>query len=449
MKKSIRTTYWFIISIFKRYAFLIIGSLVIGVIVTINAAAIISLIPRSQTIYIGRPGSYDLSQLPLDIQQQISSGLTQLDTTGNPQPDIAVSWNIQESGKVYEFLLDTERTWQDGQLITAGDFDITLQNVEVDKTLGNKLIFRLKDQYAPFPAIVSQPLFRKINYRKYVFFNRTKIIGTNDFSITKIKTSGGVISELTLKSPKETKIYRFYPTEEDVITAFMLGHVDKIEQLTIPDKLSGWKNVRIDQQKYTDRYVAVFFNTQDANLSNKSIRQALAYGIKKDDTAVRALSPINPFSWAFNPQVKPYGFDPVLAKELLDKNSTDAALKITITTTGAFIEQADAIAAGWRGLGMEVDVKVVNFPDTNNYQVLLIGQYIPKDPDQYAYWHSTQGTNFTHYNNPRIDKLLEDGRKTVDQDERTLIYQDFQRFLVEDCPAIFLNYLSSFTVTRN
>src|SRR3990172_2848071 len=139
MKKSIRTTYWFIISIFKRYAFLIIGSLVIGVIVTINAAAIISLIPRSQTTYIGRPGSYDLSQLPLDIQQQISSGLTQLDTTGNPQPDIAVSWNIQESGKVYEFLLDTERTWQDGQPITAGDFDITLQNVEVDKTLGNKL----------------------------------------------------------------------------------------------------------------------------------------------------------------------------------------------------------------------------------------------------------------------------------------------------------------------
>jgi peptide/nickel transport system substrate-binding protein len=64
--------------------------------------------------------------------------------------------------------------------------------------------------------------------------------------------------------------------------------------------------------------------------------------------------------------------------------------------------------------------------------------------------HSTQNTtNITHLNNPRIDKLLEDGRKTLDLNLRKSIYSDFQRFLVEEVPAIFLFYPETYTLTRN
>jgi ABC-type transport system substrate-binding protein len=61
------------------------------------------------------------------------------------------------------------------------------------------------------------------------------------------------------------------------------------------------------------------------------------------------------------------------------------------------------------------------------------------DPDQYLFWHSTQTkTNLTQTNNPKIDKLLEEGRQTFDQQERKKIYQEFQKILLEECPAIFL-----------
>jgi peptide/nickel transport system substrate-binding protein len=73
----------------------------------------------------------------------------------------------------------------------------------------------------------------------------------------------------------------------------------------------------------------------------------------------------------------------------------------------------------------------------------------PDDPDQYSIWHSTQeATNITHYENPRIDKLLEDGRSEIDLASRRRIYLDFQRFLVEDSPAAFLYYPATYTVSR-
>src|SRR6185369_8402425 len=99
-------------------------------------------------------------------------------------------------------------------------------------------------------------------------------------------------------------------------------------------------------------------------------------------------------------------------------------------------------------LNINVKLRLVGFPDLSNFQVVLVGQEIPPDPDQYYLWDSTQSTNFTGYKNPRIDKLLEDGRKSIDQSERKSIYQDFQQFLVEETPAIFLTHLKTYTVVR-
>ena len=78
-----------------------------------------------------------------------------------------------------------------------------------------------------------------------------------------------------------------------------------------------------------------------------------------------------------------------------------------------------------------------------------MGQEIPVDPDQYFLWHSDQSTNFTNYQNTRIDSLLEKGRQTIDQNKRKEVYQEFQQFMLEDPPAIFLRHLFSFDVKRD
>ena len=112
------------------------------------------------------------------------------------------------------------------------------------------------------------------------------------------------------------------------------------------------------------------------------------------------------------------------------------------------LKTAEKIAEEWRNIGMTVEIEVVTSVP-QDYEAFLATVDIPKDPDQYSLWHSTQtGTNISRFKNPRIDKLLEDGRTELDQEARKKIYLDFQRFIVEDVPAIFLYHPTFYTVTR-
>ena len=47
-----------------------------------------------------------------------------------------------------------------------------------------------------------------------------------------------------------------------------------------------------------------------------------------------------------------------------------------------------------------------------------------------------------------MDSLLEKGRQVIEQSERQAIYQEFQQFLQEDPPAIFLKHLYEYEVER-
>ena len=62
------------------------------------------------------------------------------------------------------------------------------------------------------------------------------------------------------------------------------------------------------------------------------------------------------------------------------------------------------------------------------------------DPD-YACrsWHSKGGdANLASYENRFVDDLLEQGRRTIDQEKRKVIYHRIHRIIRDDCPAIFL-----------
>jgi oligopeptide transport system substrate-binding protein len=54
--------------------------------------------------------------------QQIYSGLVTLDDKLNPVPDIAASWKIDTTGKVYTFTLRKDVQFHFGRQVTAGDF---------------------------------------------------------------------------------------------------------------------------------------------------------------------------------------------------------------------------------------------------------------------------------------------------------------------------------------
>ena len=221
--------------------------------------------------------------------------------------------------------------------------------------------------------------------------------------------------------------------------------------LTNLNPFQEWNTLKIDNLIKEDKVVVLFFNTQDKWLSEKSLRQALAYAIDKNKLSEnRAISSINPNSWAYNPQAKKYSFNPQNSKDLIDKLPKELKkdLSINLVSSPNLIELSETISKYWTEVGIKTQVQVSSIIP-NEFQAYLTILDIPNDPDQYPLWHSTQtSTNISNYSSPRIDKLLEDGRSAIKNDERKKIYLDFQRFLVEDTPAVFLYHPTFYTIEK-
>lgn len=470
MFSTFRKSYWYISAYLRKHLGKIFSATLFGVVVFAFLLPLLTRIPQiKKTHYIGIIGGYNFATLPIPIQRQMSRGLTQTTEDGSVVPDIAERWSIEDDGKTYRFILKKDVRWQDGSIIRPDEISFNFQDTQIVKT-NNEIVFKLKEPFAPFPVVVSQPLFKEVSLPYLRFFQRKRIIGLGEYSIRKINYQDSMISELVLDSPSERIIYRFYLTEDRAKDAFKLGSIDQIVDLSAPDELATWPNVSITPQLHFDQYLAVFFN-QNNPIFTKNIRQALAYATEKPSTAERAKSPISSDSWAYLDGVKSYAYDLDRAVERIFDEIPAEPLNINLTTSARFEAEAESIKQQWQLLGekayatcqtksdirdknecekvkITVNVFITNFPDTNNYQALLIGQNIPNDPDQYGLWHSTQNTNFTFYKSPRVDLLLENGRKTTDSTQRKAIYQEFQQFLVEDSPAIFIRYLTSYNIQR-
>ena len=63
-------------------------------------------------------------------------------------------------------------------------------------------------------------------------------------------------------------------------------------------------------------------------------------------------------------------------------------------------------------------------------------------------WHSTRQENITNLKNPKIDKLLEDGRRMADLEDRKEKYFEFQKVLSEESPVVFLSHPTIYSIRR-
>lgn len=440
MFKTLRRYYWVSQSFLARHSKIIVRTttIVLSLILIFFLFARYIPTPKS-TFRLGRVGKYTFETFPPDIQSKISKGLVSISPNGKVTGELATSWEVKDDGKAYTFNLGQDIVWHDGSKLTPAD--ITYNFKDVETTTGNGTItYKLKEPFSPFLSAVTRPILKK-----------TKL-GTGEYRLTKTQISNGVLQSLTLESQAERLIYKFYPTETSSITAYKLGEIDAIERLSfISKEISSDPTSLVSEDINSDNQQGVlFFNNNDVILTSKSARQALAYAIKdKSFGKERSISPIDKTSWAFNNLVKTYDYDAAKAKSLFSQDIKDVSnQKLELKTMLQYLDIAESIAQSWRDtLGIQVDVKVVSNV-TSDYQIILTDFTPPVDPDQYTIWHSTQSTNFTHFSNLKIDKLLEDGRRTSDQKLRKEIYQDFQRFLLEDCPAVFLFKSNSYTLSR-
>ncbi|MCL5010379.1 MAG: ABC transporter substrate-binding protein [Patescibacteria group bacterium] len=445
-----RLFFWLLKAYLQRWGKRIIALVVIGAIGFFALLNIFEfLVPKifnSQKVVIGAVGAYTLDSLPSYIIDKMSEGLTVVSKSGTPLPGAARSWKIEDNGKRYIFYLKKNLYFSDGTALTSYNTNYSFADADLSHPNSSTLVFNLKYPYSPFLITVSQPIFKR------------GFIGLGQYKIKDIKLDGTFVQHIALvkrDNPRIETVYRFYPTQKALKTAYLLGEVRVAQGLGNADykniPFSSFPNTVVKKNTDYSHLVTLFYNTTDKILSDPKIRDALSYAIPNSfPNGLRNYLPLSPYSWAYNKDLLPRTLDYNHARLLLLSSSVgtqSAKLTLKIKTLPMYLEAAQMIRNDWEKLGIKVSVKKVESVPSR-FQVFLGSFNLPKDPDQYALWHSSQPDNISNYKNLRIDKLLEDGRRITDVSERRSIYMDFQKYLLGDSPAAFLYFPYTYTLYR-
>jgi peptide/nickel transport system substrate-binding protein len=432
MIKSLRERVWFIKGFLQKYGKQIILSIFITVVLSLLASLLAqSLHSRRTLVKIGIVGQFGAGQLPPYIIDFLNAGLISLDNKLQPIPGLAEKWSIDNGGNTYTFTLKPGLKWYGGEDVKTSDIKFSIPNITVEKQDPNIIKFVIPTKFAPFLSLLNIPLLNQ----------KGSIIGNYDIRLK--QKSSGLITQIILESDTKKYIFNVYSTTKQAITAYKLGQIEVI--LGIPSEYSNDLSSYANLSKKTDynRVVMLVFNQTDQNLKDKNIRQGIAYALKnKSFGETEALTTINPNSWAFSPLVKTYAYNIQRTRELITTPIT-----LELATTPELLPVAEVIKSQLTSDLITINTKVVaSTPD--QFQLLLTTYNIPTDPDQYRDWHSTQATNISKGADEKIDKLLEDGRVTLDQTERKRIYIDFQKTFSEELPALVLYHPSIVEVAR-
>lgn len=444
-----RLIFWLIKEYFKKWRKAIFFFFIIGLLgfflLRFTLAFFISKIPFGSRQSVGMVGVYTLDTLPQSILEELSHGLSYSSSNGIPMPDLAKSWQIQDSGKEYIFILKKNIFFSDKTPFTSENIAYNFSDTAIEKPDPYTIVFKLKDNYSPFLVTTNRPIFKK------------GYVGIGDYKIKDINFNGNFIASLVLVSsenPYATKIYHFYPSFDALKTAFILGEISTMYGL--PDEkykntsFSFFPNVLVEKKLNNRQLVTLFYNVQDSVLSDEKLRNALSYTIPDTfKNGVRNYGPYPSTSWAYtNAYDKLQDVDH--AKILMSASATaskSTELKLEIKTLPRYKATAYVVADAWKKINIKTKIEEVD-SIPSNFQIFLGDFSVPKDPDQYSLWHQSQENNITRYKNLRIDKLLEDGRKTVDLEARKKIYMDFQKYLLNDSPATFLYFPYEYNVRR-
>ncbi len=267
----------------------------------------------------------------------------------------------------------------------------------------------------------------------------------------------------------------FYKNKENLVKAYQKRQIDGLGFLSPKNESEMRSNVNIYNINLPI-YYSIFFNqTKSKPLADRNVRLALSYATNKEEIIEKVLngegeqvdSPLLANWPNYTSEIDIYDFALEHAQNILEENGwkdtdedgirqktiNDEDIKLEINLVASnwpeFKQTAEILKEQWEKIGAQINLEIIEAIDIQqeylrprNYQALLFGEVLGANPDPFAFWHSTQkkdpGLNVAFYENKKVDKLLEDARQTVEEEERTEKYAEFQKLLIEDVPVVFL-----------
>ena len=446
-----------------------------------------------------------------EIAGLVYNGLVKYDKDLKIIGDLAKSWNISPDGLVITFHLHPNVRWHDGHPFTAEDVLFTYQLTIDPKTptaySGDFLkvkkaevidahTFRVTYDKPFAPALMSwgsailpkhllagqditkTPLSRKpigtgpYKFKEWVAGQKIVLVSNPDYFEGRPYIDGFIL--------------RIIPDMATMFLELRAGGIDRMG-LTPLQYTRQTENplFRRDYNKFrylSFTYTFVGYNLRNPLFADRRVRQALTLAIDKEEIIQGVLlglgkpstGPFKPGTWAYKPDVMPFPHDPAKARALLaeagwkdtdgdgllDKDGRPFAFELLVNQGNEVRGKcAEIIQRRLAEIGISVKIRVVewaafvnDFINKRRFDATILGWTIPLDPDLYDVWHSSktgpQELNFTSFKNEEVDRLLEKGRSTFDQQERKRCYDRIQEILAEEQPYTFLYVPDSLPIVQ-
>ncbi|WP_206954857.1 ABC transporter substrate-binding protein [Trinickia acidisoli] len=245
-----------------------------------------------------------------------------------------------------------------------------------------------------------------------------------------------------------------------------------------PEDVAAAKNDKSLKVVQTPAFMTAFvaLNTQHKPLSDERVRQAINMAFDRstflkvvfDDTATPALNPYPPSTWSYDKAIDAYPHDPAKAKALLAQAGYPNGFSTTIWVRpqGSVLDPkpkagAELLQADLAEIGVKADVKVVEWGELikeakqGQHDLLFMGWAGDNgDPDNYltplfSCNGVKSGINFARFCDPKLDKLIADGRATANPAARTKDYEAAQKIIHDQALWIPIGYPTASAVTRD
>jgi peptide/nickel transport system substrate-binding protein len=311
--------------------------------------------------------------------------------------------------------------------------------------------------------------------------NWTAPVGTGPYRFKEMKSGEKVV---VVANPDYFKgrpnisriVYRIIPSQATIFLELKARGVDVAgltalqyrRQTEYPAFQKAYNKFRYPGSGYT--YLG--FNLKDPRFADRRVRLAFAHAINKQELldgvvlglGRQATGPFRPGTWADNPAVKGVPYDTKKAMALLaeagwkTRNAEGLLVKdgkpftFELLTNQGNDERkkiAEIVQASLRDLGVGVDIRILEWAallkehvKKRNFDAMILGWGTGSDPDQYVVWHSSQTgpdeLNHISFKNAEVDALLEAGRSSCVQADRTRFYHRLHEVLAEEQPLVFL-----------
>ncbi|HDK27203.1 MAG TPA: ABC transporter substrate-binding protein, partial [Candidatus Atribacteria bacterium] len=405
-------------------------------------------------------------------------------------PEIAESWEWLDD-YTCEFKIRKGITFHNGEKLTAEDVEFTFNRILKEGgmdgessprkgLLGPLKEVKMVDDYtvrfylsSPWPVLLKMLPHQQIVPKDYLEKVGTKEfrehpIGAGPFKFVEGKLNERIVMERFDNyyggspdlppvgvAPIKTVIFEVIPETTTRISALTTGRCDIIQSVPAA-YLSLIEKDPNSVVKYCrgTRAFNMEMNVTKPPFDNIKVREAMNYAIDMDlimkevygGRGAIFAGPCFPYEEMFDTSLKPYAYNPELAKVLLKEAGYPDGFSVTLDTEGEFKEVSEIFAGMLSEVGINCTIRLWEWgvlkPLLLDGSRSLLFNYAGSsilDPIGYldAKLLTNGRSNYSHYSNSKVDQLLNEGGITIDTNKRKEIYKELQRIVYEECPWVF------------